>query len=158
MLTTAQKATLKTDVLANSDTLALYNAGNHAGLAAQYNLDAVPDYWVWRTSVPINEVGNTFNATELAGLTSLNTQRLQNLAAWSSVGVNPTTAGVRQFFDDIFSGAGGAITRPALLVLWRRKANRFEKVFATGAGTTAAPSLLGLEGALSTSGSDFIGM
>lgn len=145
-LTTAQKATLKTDVQANSDTNTLYLAGNLGGLSALYNLDAVPDYWVFRTNVPINDVGNTFNATELAGLTSLNTQRLQNLAAWSGLGVNPTTAGVRQFFADIFSGAGGQLTRSALDILWRRKATRFEKVFATGAGTTAAPSLLVLEG------------
>jgi hypothetical protein len=151
--TPTKRATLKADILAHSDTFMLYDptlstGGNLDGLAALLNATAVPDYWVWRTEVTLNEVGRTFNPADLAGLTSLNTARLQNLAAWLQTGVNPSVAEVRQFFDDIFSGAGGAATRAALLILWRRKATRLEKIFASGAGTTVAPSLLVVEGTL----------
>lgn len=149
MLTTAQLQTLKTAILADPTANAFYQAGDLSGLAAYYNGPASPAFIVWRTLVSIGEVGRTFNATELAGLTSLNTQRLQNLAAWLEAGVNPSLATTRQFFDDVFSGAGGANTRAALLAIWKRSATRLEKVFATGTGSDAAPATLAVEGTLS---------
>lgn len=154
-LTLSQKQALKADIIAASDSqcVALEAAPTNADLAfavaALYNLNASPDFWVFRTNVPLGEVGKTFNATELAGLTSLNTQRLQNLAAWLVVGVNPSLAAIRQFFDDVFSGAGGANTRTALAVIWRRRATRVEKLFATGGdGSSGNPATMAAEGSL----------
>jgi hypothetical protein len=149
-LTPAQLATLKTNI---QNTPALNSqpntvAGNTA-IASFYNSPASPSFTVWKTGVSIGEVGRTFNATELAGLTSLNTQRLQNLAAWLATGVNPSLSSVRQFFDDIFSGAGGNSTRPALLALWKRFANNVEKLFATGTGNDANPATMTFEGTVS---------
>jgi hypothetical protein len=147
-LTTAQRATLKTNILATPEANAFYAVGNLQGLADYYNANASPTFTVWKTNVPLGDVGKTFNATELAGLTQLNTSRLQNLAAWLAAGVNPSTAPTRQFFDDIFSGAGGAGTRAGLLALWKRPATRAEKLFATGTGSDASPATLVVEGAL----------
>ena len=149
-LTTEQKATLKADILANGDSAALYADGNLSGLAALYNQASSPAFIVWKTNVTITTVGQTFNATELAGLSSLNTTRLTNLALWMPAGVNPSIASVRAFFDDIFSGAGGQNTRAALLALWKRTATRFERVFATGTGSDATPGQLVIEGSLTT--------
>lgn len=165
-LTAAQLATLRTDINANTTAIpaGLADCVNYVGVQAKnvpnnqdgnlclarfYNTDSNPAFIVWKTSVPLTTVGNAFNATELAGLTSLNTQRLQNLAAWLETGVNPSLAPVRQFFDDIFSGAGGANTRAALLALWKRTATRAERLYATGTGSDATPGSLVFEGTLS---------
>ena len=104
---------------------------------------AGPGHGAWPAAL-----ARTFNATDLAGLSSLNTQRLQNLAAWLASGVNPSLATIRQFFDDIFSGAGGANTRTALLALWKRSALRIEKLLATGTGSDASPATLVAEGTI----------
>jgi hypothetical protein len=150
-LTPAQMATLKAAILADPTLNATPNTypDGATQLANLLNADAAPDFWVWRTNVSIGEVGRTFNATELAGLTSLNHTRLQTLAIYMSAGVNPSVTATRTFFDDIFSGAGGTNTRAALLVVWRRKARLFEKVFATGTGSTGSPATLGVEGSIS---------
>jgi hypothetical protein len=97
--------------------------------------------------VPIQEVGQNFNATELGGLTTANTSRLQCLAQYLSF-INASIASNRQFFDDIFSGAGGANTRAALLIIWKRLASRVEKLYATGTGSDVSPATLVFEGTI----------
>ena len=149
-LTTPQRAALKTAIQADGTANTLYVDGNLDGLAAHLNANASPAFTVWKTLVAVGDVGKTFVASELAGLTQLNTSRLQNLAAWLAAGVNPSLASIRQFFDDIFSGAGGANTRAALLVLWKRPASRVERVFATGTGSDASPGLIVSEGPITT--------
>jgi hypothetical protein len=146
-MTPAQLATFKADIAANFGAQP-NNSDANTAIAVAYKAVASPTFTVWKTKVVLGDVGKTFNATELAGLTSLNTQRLQNLAAWLQDGVNPSLAPVRQFFDDIFSGAGGTNTRTALLALWKRPATRFEKLFATGVGNDANPATLVLEGSV----------
>ena len=148
-LTAPQRAQLKTAIQADPTGNQLLVDGNLDGLAAHLNGTASPAFTVWKTSVAKEVVGRAFNTTELAGLTSLNTQRLQNLAAWFST-FNPSLASDRAFFDDVFSGAGGANTRAALLVLWKRLATRAERVFATGTGSDAVPGLIVSEGPIST--------
>lgn len=167
-LTPAQLATLKANITASADLVqagtvdcgafvgvavnAVPNTGDgNVCLSQVYKLAASPDFTVWKTNVPLGQVGRGFNTTELAGLTSLNTQRLQNLAAWLVLGVNPSLASDRAFFDDVFSGAGGTNTRAALLILWKRLANRGERVYATGTGSNAVPGLLVFEGTITAS-------
>jgi len=150
MLTAPQKTQLKAYIDASSDLTVYPNtiAGN-TEIARLLNLDAAPPFIVWKSIVPIGDVGRAFDAAELAGLTAINHTRLQTLAIYLAGGVTPGLASVRAFFDDIFSGAGGTKTRAALLVLWKRAATRGETVFATGTGTEATPGTLVVEGALS---------
>lgn len=149
-LTPAQLATLKANILADPALAAQPMTADGAfAIAAAYNLLAAPAFTVWKTTVSITQIGDKFNGTELAGLSSLNQSRLQTIAQYSPTGVNPSLADRRAFFDDIFSGAGGAITRANLLALWKRLATRAEKLYATGAGSDAAPATLTVEGALS---------
>jgi hypothetical protein len=140
-LTTAQLQALKAHIAASGDlnTIPAGSDGN-AAIAALMNVAASPAFTVWRKSVSIMEVGDAVNGTELAGLSSLNNTRLQTLVAMSAAGVNPSLANRRQFFDDIFSGAGGVNTRAALLVLWKRPATRAQKLFSTGTGSDASPA------------------
>lgn len=148
-MTLAQRQTLKAFIAATPAWAVLPKNDDSASfIAAQLNLNFSPSFTVWKTNVPINQVGDKFNGTELSGLTSLNHTRLQTVVMLGANGVNPSLPDRRQFFDDIFSGAGGAITRANLLVLWKRFATSFEKLFATGTGTDAAPATLVLEGAI----------
>lgn len=156
MLTPAQKTTLKTHIQANGDTNTLFIDGNLDGLAALLNANASPAFTAWKTNVTITQVGDHLVATELAGLSTLNATRLQTIVAFSSGGVNPSLADRRAFFDDVFSGAGGVLTRAKLLLLWKRLATRTEKLFSTGTGSDASPASMTFEGLVSSA--DLIGL
>lgn len=150
MLTTQQLATLKTYINSVPALASLpKNSDTAVFIASELNKQASPAFTVWKTSVPIEEVGDAINATELVGLTSLNLQRLQTVSAFSGGLINPSRADRRSAFDQVFSAAGGTITRPALLALWKRTATTFEKLFATGTGSDAVPATLVLEGEVS---------
>jgi len=149
MLTPAQYQTLKTNIAASEFSGLPHNDDSATLIAGAYNIAASPTFTVWKTLVPISQVGEAFNGTELSGLTTGNQSRLQTLAIYLANGVNPSKAGVRGFFDDVFSGAGGTNTRVSLLALWKRPALRAEKLFADtsgGDGSTATPALLVFEG------------
>ena len=147
-LTTAQLITLKAAIAAevNSVFVALRQANDETGMADWYN--AAGTFVVWKSNVTVTQVGDSIVGTELAGLTSLNITRLQTIVLLSPAGVNPALADRRAFFDDVFSGAGGVLTRAKLLALWKRFAKRGERVFATGTGTDTVPGLLTFEGNL----------
>jgi hypothetical protein len=157
MLTPQQLSTLKADIISDGSLNAQPNSpdGNTA-IAAAYNANASPDYWVWRTKVDKDEFmqgagpdGTTFNWTGAGYITRSVGER----DAWRELfGVNgfcnPSLANVRQAVADIFSGATAPApaNRTHLLAVARRKALRVEKLFATGAGTIAAPSVMAYEG------------
>ena len=149
-LTAAQLATFRTALLAETaPELVTYRTNGQTGLIAEwYSKPRVPTLTVWRTLVSNDEIGDAMNGTEVAGLSSLNMQRAQMLANYSTGYQNPSRADRRAAFDAIFSGAGGQITRAALAALWRRPATRIEALFAVGTGTDAAPATLVHEGAI----------
>lgn len=152
-LSDAQLATLKAAILADSNLNSQPNTpdGNFE-VARLLNLPASPNFIVWKTKVQIDDIGDAINSAELAGLSTLNSTRLQTLVQLSGRGVNPSLANRRAFFDDIFSGSGGTQTRAALLILWKRLATYGEKILkAGGTGTDASPATLGFEGTLSYS-------
>lgn len=149
-LSPAQLAVLRTDILVDP-LLAPKCTSSGDGpfdIVAAYNLPAAVPFTVWKTAVPNEQIGDAMNGTEIAGLSSLNMQRLQVLSAYSGGTQNPSRFDRRDAFDRVFSGAGGVITRAALLVLWKRTTNRIERLFATGTGTDAVPGLLVFEGNL----------
>ena len=149
-LTTPQLATLKAAFIADATLNAQPNNSDGAfAIAAAMNLSASPAFTVWKTNVSIRDVGDKINGTELAGLSNLNTTRLQMVVMLSDGGINASLIDRRQFFDDIFSGAGGTNTRANLLALWKRLATRAEKLFATGTGSDASPATMTFEGTLS---------
>jgi hypothetical protein len=144
-LSPAQLATLKADILANGDLNANPNTSDgNVAVAALYNAPASPAWTAWKTNVPIGDVGKNINGAELAGLSSLNNTRIQTLCIMLAGGVNPSLSDQRFFWDDIFSGASGTVTRPQLLALWKRTASRVQKLFSTGTGSNAVPATLAL--------------
>ena len=153
-LTSAQKATLKTNILANGDTAALFTVGNLQGLADLLNTAAAPAFWVWRSFVSDQEIYATTTGDGTTWSWTTYIARSQGERdAWRQMvnmagGLNASLANVRAGITDIFSGAGGASQRTHLLTLGRRPASRFEQVFAVGTGSTASPATMGLEGPL----------
>jgi hypothetical protein len=136
-LTNAQLDTLETWLTANASGQTDEAAVNLLNATA-----AGPNNVCWKTNVTIRDVGDKLNGTELAGLSSLNHTRLLTVVTISTEGINPSLADRRQFFDDIFSGAGGATTRANLLALWKRTMTVGEKLYATGTGSDASPATL----------------
>lgn len=146
-LTPAQLVTLKAAILAEPDSqfVLLRQAGATGAMAEFFN--GASTTVAWKSSVTIRETGQAFNGTEWAGMTTANHTRLQTVAQYLMV-YSAVLADVRAMFNDIWSGAGGAITRAALLVLWKRFVTRGERIFATGAGTDALPATLVFEGSI----------
>ena len=158
-MTPAQLLILHTDILADPLFLAQpQNSDGAFAIASAYNLDAVPDYWVWRTSVSKAELvsgtsvdNTTFTWVGNGFITRSAGEQTAFREIFGDVGmVNAALPQVRQAFLDIFSGTGNAAAnRTHLATISRRRATRAEKLFAVGTGTTAAPALMTFEGALS---------
>ena len=140
-LTPAQLQVLKTSINTNPDpTFASYRTDGNAGaMAGWYNVDST--FVVWKWSVTIVETGEAFNGTEWAGKTSADIERLSCVADYLTQ-YNPSDADVRTMFNDIWSGAGGTITRANLLALWKRFALKGEQLYCTGTGSDAVPGTL----------------
>jgi hypothetical protein len=142
MLTLAQMQVLKTDI--NADPILAAWPNNTDGafeIAKAYNHTAVPNFTLWKKSVTITEVGTAMRNSDIANLTTVNTQRLQVMAQYSGGVFNPSLTDTRAGFDDVFSVAGAATTRAQLLALWKRFATRAEDLFATGVGSDASPAV-----------------
>jgi hypothetical protein len=145
--TAPQLTAIKAEILGDPTLSSQPNDGNGLGFIADALNAVVPSFIVWKSLVSIAATGQAFNGTELANMTTGNLTRLQTIAMYLAGGYNPSITDVRQMFNDIYSGAGGQITRAALLVLWKRSALRIEKILVVGgAGTDASPATLGYEG------------
>jgi hypothetical protein len=142
-LTLSQLTALKNSIAADGVlSLQPNNSDGNTVIANAYNLAASPSFTIWRKSVALAEIAKKINGTELAGLSSLNHTRFQTIITLTNAsgGLDASLADQRQFFDDIFSGAGGATTRASLLVLWKKLATRVEKLFSSGTGSDAVPA------------------
>ena len=148
-LSPAQKTTLKAAILADGSLSAFVAIADWPAIAINLNtLTSAPAWIVWKSNVTITETGKAFNGTEWAGMTSANHTRLQTVAQFSDAGYDPSKADIRNMFNDIWSGAGGTLTRAALLALWKRTALKIEKILSTGTGSDASPATLGYEGTI----------
>lgn len=145
-LTPAQLSTLKAAINAETDAafVASRTANNEQGMADWYNVAST--FVGWKSRVTLLETGQAFNGTEWAAMTSANHTRLTDVALWISTGYDASKADIRAMFNDIWSAAGGAVTRASLLALWKRVALRGEKLYCTGTGSDASPGVFVFEG------------
>lgn len=154
-LTNAQLSTLKADILADPALNAFPQTADGAfAIAALYSLNASPDFWVWRTSIPQFEIvsflspdATSWSWTTYIGRSQGERDGWREMFADTGT-INFSLPNVRQGLQDIFSGTAGAAQRTHLLAIGRRKARDVEKLFATGPGTTAAPATMSFEGTL----------
>lgn len=149
MLTDAQVVALRAKIFLDPTAAAFIAARNAGGLVTYLNTAST--FYAWKTSVRIDEIGDAINAAELVGLTALNLQRLQAISDYSNGMINPSRQDRRDAFDQIFSAAGGTITRPALAALWRLLATNAERMLAAGTGTLAQPGLFTFQGTIENS-------
>lgn len=154
MLTPQQLQTLKTAI--NADPVLAAKPLNSDGafdIAAAFNLPAVPDYYVWRTLVPTDEIMlNGFDWTRVDNLTVGKARIWEWMTQLGQL--NPSQANVRAGVLAVFSAAGDLANRNAVFGHCQRLATRAEKLFATGTGATTTdqgvgPSTMGFEGQIS---------
>lgn len=157
-LTESQAATLKAAILAETDPEFVgYRTNGQNGLMAEwFNRPADQPYYVKRTVLSRHEIltgtsddGTVFSWAGGAYITRSQGERDAFREMFNDTGtVNPWLPTITAAFNDIFSGAGGAVNRTHIVAMSRRLATRAEKLFASGAGTKAAPSTMGREGDL----------
>lgn len=150
-LTDAQKATLKTHILANQDTATLYADGNLDGLAQLLNADATPSFFVWKIAVVVDDImGNGFDWTRVDNLT-VGKARIWEWMTRLGV-INMAKTNIRAGIEACFTAdVADRPNRTAVYQHGQRRASRIERLFATGTGTTTddrgvGPGLLGYEG------------
>ena len=148
-MTPAQLTQLRTAIDADQVLSAYPNNSDGAYDMAQFlNQPTSPAFIVWKTSATIADTTKAFNGSEWAGMTSANHTRLQTVRQWLEDSYDASRADIRAMFNDVWSGAGGANTRTALLAVWKRTATKAEKIFASGTGSDASPANLTIEGLL----------
>lgn len=153
MLTTEQLATLKAEILADTDSAVVAARTNGADneLARLYNLTASPAFIVWRTSVPRNEAqGSGFDWTQIDNLT-VGQARIWFDALFDGGGLNAADAGQRAGIAEAWKGTAAKLAvKVYILSICKRAATKAEKALATGTGTDAAPAVMGWEGQLTS--------
>lgn len=137
-MTPAQLTTLKNAI--NADQALASQPMNSDGafaIAAALNLND-PDFIVWRPGTPISEImQNGFDWTIVDNL-SVGKARIWDWMK-DAGSLNFDQSNVRAGVNACFAGAGASFQaiRVAIFGHGSRKATRFEKIFATGTGTSA---------------------
>lgn len=148
MLNTQQLQTLKAAILAETDpAFVLARTQGQTSVMRDF-FNANSTFVVRKKLVNSKDIGPVLNYVAVSNLTTINRDR-----ATTFVILNPDTfaptADVEAYWDTTFAGAlggQGQATRDALVALWRRFATRFERLFATGTGTSVAPGAIVVEG------------
>jgi len=154
MLTTEQKATLKTFIQNDTALNTLYVDGNLSGLADGLNAVATPSFIVWRTAVTQDEImQNGFDWVQVDNLTVGKARIWEWMFKNLSVSINPSKVNVRAGIEEAWKGTAAMLAvRAAIYVHCQRAASVVEKLFATGTGTAlpgGSPATMTLEGPLS---------
>lgn len=143
-LTTAQKATLKAAILADSTANAFPNTSDGNFACAAY-LSTVPGSptQIWRKDIAPKEVSTAIVMSAYVALTAI---KQNGLLLLTQDILDATNANVRQAFTDIF-GAGATLT--ALTALAQRPGTRFEVIFGSG-----GPPMVSTMYGVTTNGAD----
>lgn len=148
MLSTLQYQSLHDDMVqqqALSDAVA---AGDDHAIAAFYNAVASPTFLVWRTWVTKEEAfEQALDWSEVGNLTAAE----EKIWGWmfQAGGMNPSKPNIRAGMTTALASAIN--TRAALVAISVRPGTVFEKLFATGAGTSIEPATMAIEGPVDVS-------
>lgn len=153
-MTTAQLQTLKSDIAADPVLSQLpKNSDGAFEVARVYNLTASPDFWVWRTNVPLTDITN--NGFDWVRVDNLSVGKAR-IWEWlfDDGSINPSKANVRAGIIECWKGTAQDLAVQAVVFgHCQQKATRFQKLFAVGAGTSVVngtgPATMGLDGTLS---------
>lgn len=135
-MTPSELTTLANHIRANTDpaVVAALQSGAHNEIARLYNLSAVPEYLVWRTTMTADQL----RAAAINGsseMDNLEAGKRDSLYWLLSGSLNPSQSAVRQAFTDLTANRTGGFVattlRSALSTAAKRPATVFEKVFAS---------------------------
>jgi hypothetical protein len=154
-LTAQQQTTLKAHIDASGDLNIFPNTSDGAfAIAALLNQPADPDFWVWRTSVTEAEImQNGFDWVRVDNL-SVGKARIMDWMFRSTGTINPSRANIRAGIIECWKGTQADLAvQAAIFGRCQRLATRFEKLFASGAGTSVVngvgPATMAVEGSVS---------
>src|SRR5262245_3572185 len=148
-LTNAQYLLLRQDITQDPAFADVpHDASGAMVVATAYNLNASPEFWVWRTSVPPEDYtgANSIVWTEVDQLTAGRARIFEWMTGLLTRPLNAADLNIRQGLADTFGASSQ--TRTNLQVILRRLATRAEALYATGTGTPASPGTLVFEGDL----------
>jgi hypothetical protein len=145
MLTTAQLQTLKAAILAETDAgfVTAREQGATGEMAAFYNVGATPTFYVWRSNYTPQDIAKAIDngITQLDGLTA---SKRDSLLWWAERSHDMTLAQSQAAVNDL-CGSQNTL-KAALTDGGKRALLKGERLFATGAGSLAAPGSAGYEG------------
>jgi hypothetical protein len=145
-----QLTTLKTAIFASVDpaVIAARQISDDTALAALYNLPST--YIVWKTSLTrIVAMSVGFDWTAVDNLTNGQARIWDYLFENDSRAMNPADSSQRDGLAECWKGnAAKLANQVSILALCKRDATEYEKVFASGTGTTLTPGTMTLTGAV----------
>lgn len=146
-LTLAQQQVIKAYILSVPELAAQpMNSDGDLFIANALNVEAVPAYVVWRTSVPASDWRAAVVWVEYKNASAAERDMYALLTGGGAFAINMASPATRAAVDQAFSGAGGAASRTAITDAGKRNASQFEKLLAVGTGTFVAPSTMAVEG------------
>jgi hypothetical protein len=147
-LSPAQLPTLKAAILAETDAgfVADRTASNTPAMAKFYNVDASPNFYVWRSNYSVDQIaaGIEGGITQLDGLTA---SKREVLLWWAERSHDMRSAASQAAVDDM-TGSQNTL-KASVLDGGKRKVKRGEKLFTTGTGSLAVPGAAPYEGDIS---------
>lgn len=154
-LTNAQKALLRDHINVSSD-LNIFPNSNDGNIEVKnlLNLQASPDFYVWRTEVSRTEVYNSTSPEATTwNWTTYKNQGATEQNAWTQMFMGDradfSKPNLRAGIAAIFAGSAQAnAQRDHCLAMGKRLAKRGEKVLASGTGSLATPATMTFEGNL----------
>lgn len=151
-MTPAQLQTLKAYILADATLQELALTGQYQPVANAMNLQAAPDFIVWKTSVTQDEImQNGFDWTQVDNQTVGKARIWEWMFKNLSVSINPSKTNVRAGIDEAWKGTAAMLAvRAAVYVHCKRVATVFEKLIAVGTGSDASPATMGAEGPMTS--------
>ena len=174
-LNSTQIAALKAAGLADANVTALISAGSFGAIVAYYNSAATPDYFVWNPRTSVQSIYDAMIWGNLTPVDAVPTGDQLSVNIWASRALacqgkqiniqimlqgkdtidatkSSTRAGIQDALTNLPSGASGALLGggwATVKTAMQRLATRTEKIFATGSGTSASPSVMVFEGNIS---------
>jgi hypothetical protein len=112
---------------------------------------ASPDFYVWRTSVTLDEImQNGFDWVLVDNLAAGRARIWEWLFKNEGTIINPSKSNVRDGIGECWKGTAAMdAQRNVVLGHCKRKATRLEKLFAVGTGSLEVPATMAIEGSIS---------
>jgi len=139
-MTEQQLQTFRDDILANQDPAVVQALADRVDseIARLYNLPAVPDFWIWRNAVTLDEImqNEGFDWVRVDNLSVGKARIWEWMFKNQSQSINPTKPNIRAGIGETWKGtAADTVVRGVIFEHCQKKASQAELLFATGDGT-----------------------